>query len=403
MFLYRSLNIFFILLLFLCSSATANELIKEIVEPDEKLIINYQGGAPGFLANNLPALAIAIMDGVKNVEFNLVLTQDNKLISFSDIYLEKNTNVPIVYPDRARDDGRFYTMDFTLAEIKNLYLTDDYGKSLLRIPTFEEELSLIKGLEKKLSQPIGIFPTIKKTWFHKREGKDISAAVLNALNDFGYNSQQQNVFLQSFDAEELQRIRNNLMPLLHMDINLVQLVDSNDGEEMRQGEGKFTYPYNYDWMFTNFGIRSLSTYANAIGINPTRLLTSPASPTTLHKYLEDARNIGLQIHTTFLNVDFQKTQKSPPTELSSNPLALQEGPKSFNEQLEIILFEFQVKRLITDRYEEAVSFLGERKTREEKKAANPSIHDILPHLTPINNRHKPNTATSPSSILKGLE
>lgn len=401
-FFYRSVYLF-IFFLFLSSSATANELIKEIVEKDEKIIINYQGVAPGFLAHNLPALTIAIIDGAENIAINLVLTLDDRLIVFNDIYLEQNTNVDVVFPDRARDDGRYYCVDFTLSEIRNLYLAGEDSKSLLQIPTFEEELALIKGLEKKLSRPIGIFTTIKKTWFHKQQGKDISAAVLNTLNDFGYNSKKQNIFLQSYDAEELQRIRNNLMPLLQMDINLVQLMDSNDGEEMRQGDGNFTSPYNYDWMLTNFGLRSLFTYADAIDINSIRLLSDPASFATLNKYIDDAQSHGLQVHTTFLNVDYEKIQNSDSSELTNNPFAIEKKPTSFNQQLETLLFETQVTRLITDRYLEAVTFLNNRKGIEAMKAANPSIHDLLPHLTPIKNNQKPNTATSPPSILKGLE
>lgn len=402
MLFYKSLYLF-LFLLFLCSSATANELIKEIIEQDEKFIVNYQGVAPGFLAHNLPALTIAIMDGAENIDINLVLTHDNRLIVFNDIYLEQNTNVAAVFPDRSREDGRYYSIDFTLTEIRDLYLTDGDHKSLLHISTFEEELALIKGLEKKLSRQISISPTIKKTWFHKQEGKDISAAVLSSLNDFGYNSKQPTIFLQSYDAKELQRIRNNLMPLMRMDINLVQLIDSNESDEMRQGYGKSTSPYNYDWMFTNFGLRSLSTYADAIGINSVRLLAPSPSTSTLNKYIEDAKNLGLQVHTTFRNVDFEKTQTANSSELIQNPFAIQEAPKTFNEQLEILLFEMQVKRLVTDRYKETITFLRERKAKEEKKAANPSIQDLLQHLTPIKNHNKPNTATSASSILKGLE
>lgn len=402
MFLYRTLYLFIFLLL-LSSSATANELITEIIAQDKKVIINYQGVAPGFLANNLPALTIAIMDGAEDIELNLVLTLDNRLIVFDDIYLEQNTNVEMVFPDRSRADGRYYCIDFTLSEIRTLYLSEGDNKSFFQISTFEEELALIKGLERKISRPIGISSTIKKTWFHKQEGKDISAAVLSSLKDFGYNSKQQSLFLQSYDAEELQRIRNNLMPLMQMDINLVQLIDNNEGDEMRQGDGKFTSPYNYDWMFTNFGLRSLSTYADAIGINPARLLVPSDSSSTLKKYIEDVKSLGLQVHTTFRNVDFEKIQPVNTSEVEQNPFAIQKAPKTFNEQIEVLLFEMHVERLVTDRYNETVAFLSERKDQEKKKAANPSIHDLLPHLTPINNNNKPNTATSASSILKGLE
>ena len=111
-------------------------------------------------------------------------------------------------------------------------------KSRFELATFAEELELIQGLNQSLGYNTGIYPEIKKPYFHRAEGKDISRAVLEALKRYGYTSAKQKVFLQCFDAEELQRIDTLLMPELNMDLPLVQLIAETDwGEKRVQVDG----------------------------------------------------------------------------------------------------------------------------------------------------------------------
>ncbi len=76
------------------------------------------------------------------------------------------TDVADHFPDRARADGRYYAIDFTLAEIKSLKVTEGFSlddqkgnevagyptrfpmwQSDFRVTTFAEEIELIQRLK----------------------------------------------------------------------------------------------------------------------------------------------------------------------------------------------------------------------------------------------------------------
>ncbi|HBN51963.1 MAG TPA: glycerophosphodiester phosphodiesterase, partial [Thalassospira sp.] len=65
------------------------------------------------------------------------------------------------FPDRKREDGRYYAIDFTLEELKSLNVTERFKAetgeqvypnrfpgeyAIFKIPTFEEEIAMIRGL-----------------------------------------------------------------------------------------------------------------------------------------------------------------------------------------------------------------------------------------------------------------
>ncbi len=52
------------------------------------------------------------------------MTRDDQLVVLHDHYLDRVTDVAERFPDRARKDGRYYAIDFTLAEIRSLKFTE---------------------------------------------------------------------------------------------------------------------------------------------------------------------------------------------------------------------------------------------------------------------------------------
>ncbi|MFC6980823.1 glycerophosphodiester phosphodiesterase [Microbulbifer taiwanensis] len=205
-------------------------------------IVIAHRGASGYLPEHtLEAKALAYAMRPDYIEQDLVLSKDDRLIVMHDIHLDYTTDVASVFPERARTDGHYYTIDFTLEELKRLRVSEAFvtgvdgasakypnrfplWKSHFQLSTLEEELELIQGLNRTLGYDVGIYPEIKKPWFHHREGKDITALALAKLKQFGYSGRDQKIYLQCFDAEELQRIRRELMPQLDMDLALVQLI-----------------------------------------------------------------------------------------------------------------------------------------------------------------------------------
>ncbi|MFZ5953391.1 MAG: glycerophosphodiester phosphodiesterase [Candidatus Rifleibacteriota bacterium] len=196
-------------------------------------------GASGYLPEHtLPAKALAHGMGADYIEQDLVLTKDNQPIVVHDIHLDTVTDVAARFPDRKREDGRYYAIDLTLAEIKTLKVTERLdlktgaavypqrfptGRSEFRISTLAEELELVQGLNKSTGREAGIYPEIKEPAWHRQQGADISPIVLKILADYGYKSRDSKCFLQCFEAEELKRIKNELKS----ELPLIQLLEEN--------------------------------------------------------------------------------------------------------------------------------------------------------------------------------
>nr|UOP04967.1 glycerophosphodiester phosphodiesterase [Conchiformibius kuhniae] len=187
------------------------------------------------------------------------------------------------FPYRARADGRYYVMDFTLDEIRTLEMTENFktedGKQIQVYPqrfpmwqshfaihTFEEELEFIQGLEKSTGRKIGIYPEIKAPWLHHQAGKDIAAATLKVLKQYGYQNKNDQVYLQTFDFNELKRIKTELMPQMGMDVKLVQLIAYTDWKETeaKNAAGEWEN-YSYDWMFQPGAMAEVAKYADGVG------------------------------------------------------------------------------------------------------------------------------------------
>ena len=83
--------------------------------------------------NTLPAIRSAVAKGAAQIEFDLQLTKDARLVLMHDSSLERTTGV----------DGE--VGDFTLAELKELDAGAWFGEEFVgtRIPTFEEVLEVI--------------------------------------------------------------------------------------------------------------------------------------------------------------------------------------------------------------------------------------------------------------------
>lgn len=249
----------------------------------EKLVIAHRGASGYLPEHTLEAKALAFGQQADYLEQDLVMTKDNHLIVIHDHFLDGLTDVAKKYPKRHRQDGRYYVMDFTLAEIKSLEMTENFAikngkqvqvypnrfpmwQSHFRIHTFEEELEFIQGLEKSTGKKIGIYPEIKAPWLHHQEGKDIALATLKVLKKYGYTDKNAPVYLQTFDFNELKRIKTALLPQLAMDIKLVQLVAYNDWQETQEKNAQGQWiNYDYNWMFNQGAMKEIAKYADGVG------------------------------------------------------------------------------------------------------------------------------------------
>lgn len=309
---------------FILSLLTLVFTVQAAEKPKTNKIVIAHRGASGYLPEHtLPSKAMAYAQGADYLEQDLVMTKDNQLIVLHDHYLDLVTDVDQKFPDRARKDGRYYAIDFTLDEVKTLNFTEgwtkvngvkkqDYPgrfpmeKSAFKIHTFAEEIEFIQGLNHSTGKNIGIYPEIKAPWFHLHEGKDISLAVLQTLKKYGYTTKNDKVYLQSFDPNELKRIKTQLFPQLGMDLKLIQLIAETDWQETfeKNKEGQLIN-YSYDWMFEPGAMKEIANYADGIG--PQYPMLTDKSSTPDHIVLtimsKEAHDNHLVIHPYTLRKD----------------------------------------------------------------------------------------------------
>jgi len=295
----------------------------------DKIVVAHRGASGYLPEHSMAAKELAFEMGADYIEQDLVLSKDNKLLVLHDLYLDNVTDVASVYPSRAREDGHFYAIDFTYAEIKKLRLTERFkiveGKQVAVFPTrsplwqgqhtvhlFEQELALIAKLNAKNNKAVGIYTEIKSPSFHRNEGKDISKSVLSALKKAGFDKKSSNVYLQSFDAIELQRIDSELLPSMQMDLKLVQLIAMTSWGLTKVYDANEVSNYSYDWMFAADGMS------------------------------KRAHNAGLVVHPYTFRADEGRVEKYA---------------NSFEDMLDIFYFKLGVDGVFTDYPDRAVKFL----------------------------------------------
>jgi glycerophosphoryl diester phosphodiesterase len=218
--------------------------------------------------HTLEAKAYSYALGADYIEQDLVATRDNELVVIHDIHIDRVTDVADKFPGRAREDGRFYVRDFDLAEVKQLKARErrqsdgqnavfpnrfpvDLGN--FSVPTFRDEIALIRGLNKSTGRDVGIYAEIKKPAWHKDNGVDLAKLVLQTLAEEGYESPNDKVFLQCFDFHECLRIRTELGSKL----KLVQLLDQPGSDEAPGSD--------YAYLVSQVGLQEIARFADGVG------------------------------------------------------------------------------------------------------------------------------------------
>ncbi len=256
----------------------------------ERPIVIAHRGASGYLPEHtLEAYALAYAMGADYIEPDLVLTKDKRFICLHDIELDDTTDVETKFSDRARADGHFYSADFTLAEIKTLaaherlknrFPQDSQG---FQVPTFEEMIELIQGLNAQTGRTVGIYPELKQPSWHLSQGLPMEQAALDVLAKYGYTEADSPAYVQCFEAQPLEKIRNELKSPL----KLILLI----------GGGR-----DAETVLTEAGLASVAKYANGIGPAKNLIENEP-------RIVEWAHANHLAVHPyTFRVDDFNKAK-----------------------------------------------------------------------------------------------
>ena len=241
-------------------------------------------GAPGYVPEHTNAsYAVAYAMGADYIEQDLVMSKDGVLLCLHDRELDEVTNVAEAFPERAREDGKFYAVDFTLEEIKSLRVTERFpgrfpqGKGHFVVITLAESIELVQGLNEVTGKDIGIYPEIKFVAWHAEQGHDMETELLRVLSEYGYEGPDANVFVQCFEHEPLKRMREELGSTLPQ----VQLIaDRRDFHAMVADEG----------------LDAIAEYANGIGPSKNFILRDPSLVARAHER-------GLVLHPYTVRAD----------------------------------------------------------------------------------------------------
>ena len=80
-----------------------------------------------LLEHTLVAKAMTCGMGADYIEQDVVLSKDNQPIVLHEIYLDVVIKVVEVFPDQARNDGKYYSIDFAFVEIERLAVTERFN------------------------------------------------------------------------------------------------------------------------------------------------------------------------------------------------------------------------------------------------------------------------------------
>ncbi len=203
-------------------------------ESPAPIVIAHRGASGYAVEHTEAAKVLAHAQGADCIEQDVVLTKDRQFIVTHDITMEETTNVEEIYPDRAREDGRWYFADFTCNELQPLTMherTRRDGKQNVfperfpgscgqRILRLEDEIRLLRGLDQTTGRSTGLYIELKSPSFHRKEfGESMGAMLLKLLNEFDINDASSRCYLQCFEGPELEFLHNELecrIPLIHL-------------------------------------------------------------------------------------------------------------------------------------------------------------------------------------------
>ena len=270
------------------------------------LIIAHRGASGYLPEHTLAAKALAYGQGADFLEQDVVQSKDGVPVIFHDTHIDTTTDVAKKFPGRQRADGRFYALDFSVAELKQLNVTERFnpktgkaafpkrfpvGVGSFQVVTLEEEIQFIQALNRSTGRNVGLYPELKAPAWHRKEGRDLSATVLPLLRKYGYDAKDSACYLQCFEYAEIKRLRGEL----GWSGKLIMLLG---GKGKGPGETDFTY------LQTDAGLAELAQLVDGIG---PPISSYVAGKTPAERQVTDlaarARKAGLKSHPYTLRAD----------------------------------------------------------------------------------------------------
>lgn len=245
------------------------------------LVIAHRGASGYRPEHTLASYELAIEQGADYIEPDLVFTKDGVLVARHENEISGTTDVAAhpSFADRRRTqviDGEritgWFTEDFTLEELRTLRARERLPElrpgsaaydGRFAIPTLEEILVLLDQVESKERRRIGLIPETKHPTHFANLGHDFPKPLLAALEAHGRSGPDARVWIQSFEAGNLEVLHSMTA------LPLVQLVE--------------------DQKVTPGRLAAMARYAKAIGPPKALVARHP-------ELVREAHAAGLEVH-----------------------------------------------------------------------------------------------------------
>jgi glycerophosphoryl diester phosphodiesterase len=269
--------------------------------PEQPIVIAHRGASADRPEHTLTAYKLAIEQGADFIEPDLVATKDGQLVARHENEISGTTDVGDRPEFASRRTSRtidglktegWFTEDFTLAELKTLrarerlpQLRGTAHDGQDQVPTFDEILALVKAEEARTGRRIGLYPETKHPSYFRDIGLPLEEPLLAALSRAGYAQATDPVFIQSFEAGNLERLRPRTK------LRLIQLMASEGGPPDQPET-------SYAKMRSPAGLKALARFVDGIGVEKPLVIPRTAdgrlaAPTSL---VADAHTAGLKVH-----------------------------------------------------------------------------------------------------------
>ena len=255
------------------------------------IVIAHRGASGERPEHTLAAYELAIAQGADFIEPDLVATKDGVLVARHENEISGTTDVAARPEFAARLVAKFidgtvvegwFTEDMTLAELKTLRARERLPEvrpantaydGLFEVPTFAEILALAARTG------VGVYPETKHPSYFRGIGLPLEETLFAQIEAAGLDRADAPLFIQSFEAANLQALRTTTHA------PLVQLIAA-EGAPACGGP-------SYAQMITPEGLRAVAAYADAIGPDKRLVFGPDGTPTRL---VADAHAAGLLVH-----------------------------------------------------------------------------------------------------------
>ncbi|MGK5555734.1 glycerophosphodiester phosphodiesterase [Actinomadura kijaniata] len=270
------------------------------------LVVGHRG-APGYRPEHtLASYELAVRMNADYIEPDLVPTRDGELVARHENEIGGTTDVARrpEFADRKRTktiDGAkvtgWFTEDFTLKELKTLRAVERLPAVRQRntlydgryqVPTLQEVIDLAKRLSRRHHRRIGIFPETKHPTYFRSIGLPLEERVVRVLKRNGLDHRDGRAIVQSFEPTSLKIMNRSLR------VPLLQAISTSGAPYDTVASGKGP---TFDDMVTPAGLKEISTYADMIGPEKTRVIPNRADGTmgTPTPLVRDAHAAGLKV------------------------------------------------------------------------------------------------------------